>query len=113
MSKYTPGPWNIFVGPADLGIYACDQTEDTEHVPQIATVHDKGFSEATATANANVLAAAPEMLEALKDLMELINSGYLIRNIDDDGKPDWALRQVKPVMMLNKAAAAIAKADGG
>ena len=63
-------------------------------------------------ANARLIAAAPDLLHALKGIMDLLDSGYLVRNIDDDLKPDFALRQIKPIGIFKSAIDAISKAEG-
>jgi hypothetical protein len=66
----------------------------------------------TAEKDARLFAAAPELLGALKDVFSLLDSGYLVRNTDDDGKPGFALRQIDPITKLAAAARAITKAQG-
>ncbi len=51
-----------------------------------------------------------DLLEACKALFELVESGQLVRNISEDAKPEWAIRQVGFVKTLSQAKAAITKA---
>ncbi len=41
-----------------------------------------------------------------------MDSGWLVRNIDLDGDPNFAMRQIDPVLKLKAAHAAIQKAEG-
>jgi hypothetical protein len=65
-----------------------------------------------AAANACVSSAAPDMLTALKDIFELLDSGALVRNTADDGEPNFGMRQLPLVQRLLKARLAVAKAEG-
>ena len=89
MSKHTPGPWENAkpVYPWQGPIVVVD-----DDVP-ICYVDDNTHDDATALANARLIAAAPDMLEALE-------------NIENDAEhmPDTAWRMVQ---------AAIAKATEG
>jgi len=71
-------------------------------------------------ANAALIAQAPTLkaqrdraVEALKNITGLIDSGYLVRNIEDDHKADWATRQLRSVQILQKAYAALAECEAG
>ena len=64
-------------------------------------------------ADQRLLAAAPELYEALKDVMALINSGLLVRSTVDDTKPGWAIKQLPIITGLAKAMTALGKATGG
>ena len=58
-----------------------------------------------------VLAAAPALLEACKGLMKHIDNGDLVRNIDNDGASDWAIKMLPLIQTLTEAKAAIALAE--
>jgi hypothetical protein len=58
------------------------------------------------------LAAAPELLDSLRELFGMIERGELVRDISADHKSDFALRMLEFVPKLNKAMLAIAKATG-
>jgi hypothetical protein len=53
-----------------------------------------------------------DLLAALEGVMGLIDRGWLVRNTEDDGKPEFFIRMLKPFMMLQSATAAIARAKG-
>lgn len=56
--------------------------------------------------------SAPDLLAALKRVMELLESGVLVRDITKDDKPDWGMRMMELVCDLNAWKAAIGKAEG-
>ena len=84
MSKYTKGPWAVYVNaPSDIVIRK--MSKDGYELCSIASV-------SSGHANARLIATAPELLEALKVLVE--NGG------------------IGPEQMFHDARAAIAKATG-
>ena len=97
MTKHTPGPWyawNIQLGPEGKGPYSFPLGRDSE----------------TAAGNARLIAAAPEMLEALRGLLheaEAMNSE--LRHIGK-GRPDGGAHPDSP---LDIARETIHKAEGG
>jgi hypothetical protein len=64
-------------------------------------------------ANAQLMASAPDLLEALRLLIEMVEDGRLVRDTRNDDKPGWSLKQVPLVIALQKAKAAIEQAEGG
>jgi hypothetical protein len=97
-SKHTPGPWkwaksrgmNAYEIHGADGSYIGDVWGVDEPVPNgIKREHQKP--------NARLIAAAPEMLEALRDVLEMIAT--------DDLVPE-------SVSYMQQARAAIAKAEG-
>lgn len=96
-SKHTPGPWAVHDHPTDPnqfghhvttvdGLTICSVTY------QLPVQTAKGAKEATRVANARLIAAAPELLEALQRIVDAV----------DPESIGW-----------NEAVAAIAKATGG
>ena len=88
MSKHTPGPWHINDHAHDEEVVYIEA--DRYGVASIFTDTDKVDS--TELANARLIAAAPELLEALKNIE------------NDDGHI--------PSTIWNMCKAAIAKAEG-
>ena len=109
MSKHTPGPWRYEMYPTGFVI-------ESDHSPKrfsIADVHmhvDPAID--PGAANARLIAAAPELLASLKDIFEMLDEQILVRNTDEDHKPEWALRMVGVVARLRAAQMAIAAAEG-
>lgn len=78
MSKHTPGPW--VVGNTDPLLFGKQRGQGTE---PIGFVYGPSFPERSdlgkeAIANARLIAAAPELLEALKNLLESHLAGNVI-----------------------------------
>ena len=99
-SDHTPGPFE-FNRFGDLTIRA-------KNWGIIATIsrHDARLEFARIVlANGSLLTAAPNLLKALKGVMDLIDTGYLVRDISHDAEPGFAILQLKD------AVTAIAKAE--
>lgn len=102
-ATHTPGPWTSTVSPfgqvevrGDEGAFVCRLRHmDGEFDTTILTEQNK--------ANARLIAAAPELLEALKAVAAALESALV-------GKRDIILT---PEDALAEARAAIAKATGG
>ena len=95
MSKHTPGPWRINGNNMFRWIVA-----DSEVFTHSDDVNRSAYGgnmvcESVHEANARLIAAAPELLEALKELMVAADRV-----------------SAEPVTRLGKARAAIAKAEG-
>lgn len=77
MSKHTPGPWSVPHFADENSACACSYvfSDAQRGFGAIATVQFGGENESygTAKANANLIAAAPDLLEAL----ELMASDYM------------------------------------
>lgn len=87
MSKHTPGPWT-FKGRTVRGPHPRDPEGRTRIV--VNAIWDRGTYVGEAEANARLIAAAPELLEALEIALDCAGDAW------------WA----------EKAEAAIAKAKG-
>lgn len=95
VEKHTPGPWE-WDGKFTVCITADDGTTCFR----------------TRREDARLIAAAPELLAALKDVIAQFDAGYFVRNTDSDGASDWALKAAGSVRSLATAVDAIAKAEG-
>lgn len=96
MSKHTPGPWT-FKGRTVRGPHPRDPEGRTRIVAN--AIWGRGTYVGEAEANARLIAAAPEVLEALEELFYLIDGAH-------DGERVFTFK------MQRKAKAAIAKAKG-
>lgn len=95
MSKYTPGPWTQWADTnIIIGLHSGSKRSENLRICEVATHtwQDQGRY------NARLIAAAPELLEALRDLME--STGALHGNPATDNPAEAAARS------------AIAKAEG-
>lgn len=103
--QHTPGPWKI--GPRiHAEMFASIFGADGQ---LIVNLGDGGNGIERQTANARLIAAAPELLEALKGITKMCNElavlGYVHK---DSGKPiEWS-----PDGVIGQAQAAITKAEG-
>jgi hypothetical protein len=84
MNKYTKGPWHIGAGNgegsvfADTGRTRLEQGGTTLYSICSVTL---GWNDAEDAANARLIAAAPELLEAIKDAIEIIEGTGLDASI--------------------------------
>lgn len=78
---------------------------DTEKIITTIERHEREHRE-------RLSAAAPDLLASLKDLLNDIDTGLLVRDITRDGEPGWALHMMDFVGRLQAAQAAIARAEG-
>ena len=101
-AQHTPGPW--FANKNTAGYYDIS-TGDTDYSPSFAAAHQNPYMQVDADvldANAHLIAAGPDMLEALEKCEPFIRSG----DVDTrGGKAE--LSRLAGIMR-----AAIAKAEG-
>lgn len=99
MSAHTPGPWKLD------GVMAMDSPLWIVSIPgEQARIEIADYS-SESEANARLIAAAPDLLEALEDMVFLADGAMAAANRDGaEYRPDEELRDAK---------AAIAKARGG
>ncbi len=95
MSKHTPGPWRV--GLADDTVVT---TQDGDEIVLVQGDYGDPTAWPVMEANARLIAAAPELLEALQGLLQLVDE----LRADD---PNWVL-----VPEVIAARAAITKATG-
>ncbi|MGP5757726.1 hypothetical protein [Pseudomonas aeruginosa] len=97
MSKHTPGPWHVG-GPNKCTIY-------DKHGQRLANSFEGVMAtqrtDSECEANARLIAAAPELLEALKGMLEVYGGQY-----NDDCLP----KSSSELDLIQQARAAIAKA---
>jgi len=99
MTKYTPGPWEVSPGEFVMRIKSIHSSEMVACVTWLPREGRRSSEEAKA--NARLLAAAPELLEALKELLDNQNGPPLTL---DRHRKAWA-------QAVEKSCAAIAKAE--
>ena len=101
--EHTQGPWRL-IGPWETLVQA-GRAGRTIELATVAAIGGKVGKEVRA--NAHLIASAPALLEALRELAEIGEGGVIERR--ETGKPIWsALDAIKTI-----ARAAIAKAQGG
>ena len=91
LNTHTPGPWAIEAAPNGYTYIRA------EHRAEIALVGSENMlaDDSSAASNAMLIAAAPDLLEALRDLVEAVEDP-----------------EASSLMRLNAARDAIAKATG-
>lgn len=98
-TEYTPGPWAIIRDGAKLPLIVTELTEQYGIIAQVRKDSlENGYDEANA--NAHLIAAAPDMLEALKGLLA---NAPVPKRIKDD---------FSYILYREAASKAIAKAEG-
>jgi FMN phosphatase YigB (HAD superfamily) len=102
MSAHTKGPWIVYDDDvSDALAITCDAREGKVAIALIGVGYDEPF-DSEQRANAQLIAAAPELLEALKKL----RASYKLLCALGDGPTDTGRAH------LEESAAAIAKAKG-
>lgn len=115
MSEHTPGPWQVLPEECDKPyirirgtVLGCRYKIANVLTPHYEGVHEREAAETRA--NARLIAAAPELLEALKPFAELLKKHH--DSMSDD-RPIFAIEDsIITAGDLRKAVAAIAKAEG-
>ncbi len=126
MSAHTPGPWvaipsSVRMTPGahdplfSTGLWSILPEANVERLPICVVDHADDHHAGTrekAEFDARLIAAAPDLLAALKSVLSLIDEGWLVRDTKNDGAPDWAMQQVSKVRRISAAFEAIDKATG-
>lgn len=102
-AQHTPGPWNYFHTPNDPD-FTYEVTEDVCAI----------YGGKSADANARLIAAAPELLQALQELLEIHENPPLFAGKTGEERMLILEQQSAKVhAALSASRAAIAKATGG
>jgi hypothetical protein len=97
-TQHTPGPWHVGEGRASIIVYASDGYA----IANAATYHPK---ERDLEANARLIAAAPELLEAARSVAAYFSHPKFVEACDN-------AEMIAPGKSLALTLAAIAKAKG-
>ena len=113
-ATHTKGPWHTGQGNGEGSIF-CEcgrmrlESGGTTHYPVCHI--SRGWDEGEDAANASLIAAAPEMLQALKNAREWLDElAGLVQSGMFDAAEDWA--GANAVSVDSTLAEAIAKAEG-
>lgn len=103
MSKHTPGPWTVQRIDIDCGII-----QWAIELPDMRVIAHTGadVSVAQDKANARLIAAAPEMLQALKEIVFEFECQY-----DTANEPEGVMEKAR-LKVIKQCKKAIAKAEG-
>jgi len=103
MTKHTPGPWHYKKDGFKISIGNKSTRHDyLEHDYTVAVINDNSVQ---SEVNARLIAAAPDLLVALRDVLELL------MNMDEDA-PYSNNNRGRRMAAITKLAAAIAKGEG-
>jgi len=108
MSKHTPGPWQTETVDSVVRIHGGVFAGAARAVVEVADVWvpDGENGDAAQVANARLIAAAPDLLEALKEAREVVEGDIETGPMEDEAS-------LHARALLVKIDAAIAKATGG
>jgi hypothetical protein len=95
---YTPGPWHVVPYGDGNALVICTEPDGNWRICFLATPGDSSGAWETIKADARLIAAAPQMVEALQDILEY--SGGAASALDDE-------------YVMDRARAALSKALGG
>lgn len=105
-ASHTPGPWHLSRYGNFIRHIQGDQT-----APNICAVDVFGGPDGEREANARLIAAAPDLLAALKGAVDTIRTWHDMQEPADQAGPAWDIyRQHAPEMQ--RIHAAMAKAEG-
>jgi hypothetical protein len=115
--SHTKGPWMVWSDEGDgISVCASQGYDDAGHVcvalVKYSTLPDGSDPGRDDKANANLIAASPELLESCKWFIGELEAGNLVRDISRDAQADWLMRMMQFTINLQKAVSAVAKAEG-
>lgn len=112
-AAHTPGPWEECERGRSKS-HAVRAVKDGVYVAHIYEIGRQNLQRrfAETDANARLIAASPELLEALEAVLKLMDDGILVRDTRNDDDPAWAIKQLPLVSALKKADEARRKAKG-
>lgn len=106
MSKHTPGPWHLVLSNNATPFVMHEHGDDWTDIQDLASIICIMPAEITRSynsfANARLIAAAPELLQVLKDIEAMLNAGLDASIVMDENSP-----------MRDAMRDAIRKAKGG
>ena len=108
-TKHTPRPWRVENHTEHTGPYTSARLEVWNHNRHIGTIHEHVDDKCIDEANARLIAAAPELLEALEWIL-----GHVARNTLGTVKTEHGVGTVVDAHLIRvKIKAALTKATGG
>lgn len=116
MSKHTPGPWafnrwdqfgdtRFYVAQAEVAPYTPNYSDVSTLIAETVSIEYVRIQEA----NARLIAAAPDLLKALKECRNAIQGGQTVDPYDSRGA---GYEQTFGIAFVEYLNAAIAKAEG-
>lgn len=83
--KFTPGPWAINTGAAEDNVYVYVEEIESPH-GMVAWAREPGQEMVTTHPDAHLIAAAPELYEALNAIVNRSVSGIHMNNLFAKGR---------------------------
>lgn len=108
--KHTPGPWHIGETNPNFGPKVYDAQGN--FISDVASARSDRIG--NDIANAHLIAAAPELLEACEALLRLTppeNAPYVFKNQNGENEPSFELMHA--ILLANKAIFKARQSDGG
>lgn len=112
MSGHTPGPWTIRWGTNVGAVRSGAEWAIVAACGGFATNTDKGQHHDENESNTRLIAAAPELLAALKECADELEE-WVAHHYGDDVHPALERKVYRDMEPVRIARAAIAKAEGG
>ena len=113
MSEHTPGPWRVIISHGRSITRHQIKEPRNNLVVAFTSGHGMSFRDAEDTANAHLIAAAPDLLKMVGEAKILWELRFDYHKAAVDGDPinmDWVKAEAQ--MVLDKMDAAIAAAEG-
>jgi hypothetical protein len=88
-TKHTPGPWQIYSSPTQICITANNNKESVAQIPE---------KHPNAIVNAKLISEAPEMLDALEDMINLAERSMDILTGKEAEKAEKTINKAKEIM---------------
>lgn len=97
--KHTKGPWSV-INYRNTSDYTIRQDFKTYGINAKPIITSEGLEPENNLANAKLIAAAPEMLEALEDVKDVLDQCFTL--IKTSGEAHRALEQINKVIKKAK-----------
>ena len=109
---YTKGPWRVVPYGDGNSLVICTEPDGNWRICFLATPGDSSGAWETIKADARLIAAAPELVEALRNLINAIDTGNLEMNSPEIGGHDDIPLRPWHEEWIYRARAALSKALG-
>jgi hypothetical protein len=100
-SQFTPGPWKVFGRPYDRYFAVIDSIPDRDGAVVANCICHVALTNEDAKANANLIAAAPELLAACESLVAAMNEYEW--SVDDSPTPQHKVMMQSAIKAIEKA----------